>query len=114
MFSILLASRRILLSYDLLFNYRDSVLGNTFQLPSSAFSTLRERTQAKRKPTTIGTMSAQSDNIDFQAEQYFSRFKFDIEKMTPLVETTEGAIRTAKKAFWPILEDSALLFHLYS
>jgi oxalate decarboxylase len=114
MISILIASRRKFSSHDLLCNCSDSVLGNTFQLPSSEFSTLRERTNAKMNPTKIGTMSAQSDNINFQAEQHFSRFKFDIEKMTPPVETPEGVIKTAKKAFWPVLEDSELLFHLCS
>ena len=57
-------------------------------------------------------MSAKSDSIDFQAEEHSSRFKFDIEKMTPPVEAREGVIKTAKKAFWAVLEDSELLLHL--
>jgi oxalate decarboxylase len=83
----------------------DAVLGNTFQLPSSAWKEMTRHTE----PTVIGTRE-RSTNIRMQPmDQYPNKFKFDIESMPPMISMTEGSVKMATKPFWPVLRNLSML-----
>ena len=80
----------------------NSVLGNTFGLPRRAFDGLRKSPE----PTVFG-LRKQRAPVPFQA-RFPNQHKFDVETMSPPIATSDGLARTAKKVFWPILEDISM------
>jgi len=80
----------------------NSVLGNTFGLPGEAFEGLRKSPE----PVVFGLRSEPA-LVPFHA-RFPSQHKFAVETMAPPIATSDGLARTAKKAFWPILEDISM------
>ena len=80
----------------------DSVLGNTFGLPSQAFDGLRKSPQA-----TVFGLRKQPAVVPFHA-RFPNPHKFAVETMAPPIATSAGLARTAKQVFWPILEDISM------
>jgi oxalate decarboxylase len=80
----------------------DAVLGNTFQLPSSAFQNIEHLKTA----TVIGAKQSSETNRGEARDRYPNKFKFNAEDMSPPLTVPEGSAKTVTKRFWPILEDS--------
>jgi oxalate decarboxylase len=80
----------------------NAVLGNTFGLPSQAFDELRKSPE----PTVFG-LRKQPAAVPFHAG-FPNQHKFAVETMAPPIATSDGLARTAKKAYWPILEDISM------
>ncbi len=80
----------------------NAVLGNTFGLPSQTFDGLRKSPE----PTVFG-LRKQPAAVPFHAS-FPNQHKFVVETMAPPIATSDGLARTAKKAFWPILEDISM------
>src|SRR5271170_4731962 len=80
----------------------DSVLGNTFGLPSRAFDGLRKPPEA-----TVFGLRKQPAVVSFHAG-FPNPHKFAVETMAPPSATGAGLARTAKQVFWPILEDISM------
>lgn len=80
----------------------NAVLGNTFQLPSSAFEDIEHRKTA----TVIAEKESNQDGCDHINREFPNRFKFNVEDMSPPTVVPEGSAKTATKKFWPILEKS--------
>ena len=83
----------------------DAVLGNTFQLPASAWKGVVK----KGADTKIG----QKDTVtvsthDYKMYGFPSPYKFDIEKMSAPTIVPEGWAKKAIKKFWPVLDKSKL------
>jgi hypothetical protein len=58
--------------------------------------------------TAIGKMETIIDIDDIKMDLYPNKFKFDIEKMSPMLSIPEGSLRMASKKNWPVLENSEL------
>jgi oxalate decarboxylase len=80
----------------------NSVLGNAFGLPAQAFEGLRKSPE----PTVFG-LRKQAAATSFQA-RFPNQHKFAVETMSPPIAARDGLARTAKKAFWPILENISM------
>jgi oxalate decarboxylase len=80
----------------------DSVLGNTFCLPSKAFEGLRKSPEAK-----VFGLRQQPAPVPFNA-RFPNQYRFAVETMAPPIATSDGLARTAKQAVWPILEDISM------
>ncbi|MEU3187892.1 cupin domain-containing protein [Streptomyces sp. NPDC006923] len=80
----------------------DAVLGNTYDLPASAFSGLR------RGPadTNIGTRQAPAQ-IPPDARRK-DPYKFDVDAMPAPVASAAGSARIAKTPYWPVLENISM------
>ena len=80
----------------------NSVLGNAFNLPSEAFDGLRKSPE----PIVFGVRQ-QPAAAPFHAS-FPNQHKFAVETMAPPIATSVGWAKTAKKMFWPILEDISM------
>ncbi|ORY05258.1 cupin 2, conserved barrel domain protein [Basidiobolus meristosporus CBS 931.73] len=80
----------------------DAVLGNTYSLPADAFKPLRRSTQ----DTHIGRL--QSPAPITTEEKWENPHKFDVEAMSAPISSPEGSAKTARKQFWPILDDISM------
>jgi oxalate decarboxylase len=83
----------------------DAVLGNTFQLPASAWKGIVKRGEE----TVIGQKDTVTVSINDKRMYGFpSKFKFDVEKMSPAISVPEGWAKMAIKQAWPVLDKSKL------
>jgi oxalate decarboxylase len=80
----------------------NNVLGNTFGLSGQAFDGLR-----KSPEDTVFGLRKQPAVVPFHA-RFPNQHTFAVETMSPPIATSDGLARTAKKAFWPILEDISM------
>jgi oxalate decarboxylase len=80
----------------------DAVLGNTYDLPASAFAPLRRDTSAPYLVKREGAVSVPS------SAGFRDPHKFDIEAQSAPVASPVGAARTAKEMFWPALKDISM------
>ena len=80
----------------------DSVLGNTYGLPSDVFApfphTLEPRPIVQRTaPAAVSSTAGQNNP-----------HRFDVEAMTAPVDSPVGSAKTARKQFWPVLENLSM------
>lgn len=80
----------------------DAVLGNTYDLPSDAFipfpHTLEPRPIVRRTaPAEVPPTARQN-----------TPHRFDIEAMSAPVDSPVGSAKTARKQFWPVLENLSM------
>ncbi|WP_052848474.1 cupin domain-containing protein [Streptomyces avicenniae] len=80
----------------------DAVLGNTYGLPSSAFATLRRSTT----DTRLGSRRGPAD-VPLDARRP-NLHRFDVEAMAAPIDLPSGSAKTARKQFWPILENISM------
>jgi oxalate decarboxylase len=80
----------------------DAVLGNTYDLPSSAFAPLQRSTKGAFIVERRGSASVPA------AAAFSSPHKFDIEAQHPLLSSQAGSARFARDQFWPALEDISM------
>jgi oxalate decarboxylase len=80
----------------------NSVLGNTFGLATDTLKGLPKSSEA----TVFGLRKAPA-TIGFEA-RFPNQHKFAVETMAAPIATSDGLARTAKKAFWTILEDISM------
>jgi oxalate decarboxylase len=77
----------------------DAVLGNTYDLPASAFEPLvRDTTSAK-------IVKRDGPPVVSERAGFLDPHKFDLEGMSPPVHYPYGEARTARAQFWPALKD---------
>ncbi len=75
----------------------DSVLGNTYDLPSEAFASIRRDTE----PRYVVARSGEADvpeGIDLE-----NPGRFDVEAESAPIDTPAGSARLARQQFWPAL-----------
>lgn len=80
----------------------DSVLGNTWNLPSATFAPL------KRSPndTIIGR---RAKPVEIPAEAHRpNRLKYSAEKVNPLIQNEYGSAVTVKGDLWPVLKEISM------
>ena len=82
--------------------YEQSVLGNTFGLPSDTFQAL-----PKSSESTVFGLRKTPAKPSFESH-FPNQHKFAVETMAPPIATSDGLAKTAKKAFWPILENISM------
>lgn len=80
----------------------DAVLGNTYDLPASAFEMLDRRTSA---PKILGLATAPL--VEGQA-RHVNAYKYSLEATPPQITFPAGTAHTAKSALWPVLRDIAM------
>ena len=80
----------------------NSVLGNTFGLPSDTFQAL-----PKSSESTVFGLRKTPAKPSFESH-FPNQHKFAVETMAPPIATSDGLAKTAKKAFWPILENISM------
>lgn len=80
----------------------DAVLGNTYDLPATAFDML-DRGVAAPKIFGLATVSL----VDGQA-RHVNAYKYSLEATPPQVTFPAGTAHTAKSALWPVLRDIAM------
>lgn len=82
--------------------FSDAVLGNTWGVSSALFKPFKRSTKevfiAIKKEATFIPENA----------RYHSKYRFNLEKSTPLVENEGGSARMARQNVWPILQRQAL------
>lgn len=78
--------------------FSDAVLGNTYSVPADTFTPLRTATRPGK--ISIRTQPTDVPHSALRTSQY----RFDVDAMTPPVNSPSGSARTARKQFWPILE----------
>ncbi|SNY47813.1 cupin domain-containing protein [Paractinoplanes atraurantiacus] len=80
----------------------DAVIGNTFDLPATAVGKRNHEVrdgaiqEAARRPEPT------------RDDQRLDPFKFDVEAMSAPVASAEGWAKTARKQFWPVLDNVAM------
>lgn len=80
----------------------DAVLGNTYDLPASAFA------QVPRDTKSLYIVEREGP-VELPSQAIFSNdHKFDVEAMAAPVASSVGAARTAKSQFWPVLKDISM------
>jgi len=82
--------------------FSDSVLGNTWNVPSATFNAMKRSTKdvfAVLNPTAVP--------VPEQA-RHASAYRYHLEGSNPLVEAEDGSARVARKNVWPILKQQAL------
>ncbi|KAK9693789.1 hypothetical protein K7432_013733 [Basidiobolus ranarum] len=80
----------------------DAVLGNTYDLPAKAFKPLNRTTH----DTVIGhRQSIPTIPVD---ALWDNPHKFDVEAMSAPISSLAGSAKTARKKFWPILDDISM------
>jgi oxalate decarboxylase len=80
----------------------DAVLGNTYDLPAGDFLARSHNTTntviaLREEPATISDDERRTDP-----------YKFDVEAMSAPVATAQGMAKTARRQFWPVLEDISM------
>ncbi|MBB3148134.1 oxalate decarboxylase [Phyllobacterium trifolii] len=80
----------------------DAVLGNTYDLPSAAFSGF----DRSARPSEILSIPRQA-SVEDQA-RYINACKYSIEATPPQIDFPSGTARAAKAALWPVLRDIAM------
>jgi oxalate decarboxylase len=80
----------------------DAVLGNTYDLPASAFARLTRDTSSPYLVRTHG------DGIVPAQAGFLDPHKFDVEAQSPPVEYPFGSARLARVQFWPALENLSM------
>ncbi len=79
-----------------------SVMGNTWNLPTSAAEGLRYSPQDIVFGPTDG-------KPEVPASAFFpNHYKLSLEAMLPLIGNEHGSVRVARKQFWPVLEGIAM------
>lgn len=82
--------------------FTDSVLGNTYDLPSADMAKIR-------RTTTDHKLAARVGAPDIPAAAYFDDpHKFDIEAQAPGLNYASGNARFARDQFWPALKDISM------
>lgn len=82
--------------------FSSSVLGNTWDLPSNHFKTLK-RPSKESLITTVETSTPLSKDV-----QYKSIYQFALEESSPLISNEGGRAKVARQNVWPILQKQAL------
>lgn len=82
--------------------FSDSVLGNTWGVPSSVFKKMKRSTK-----DIFATLRTTPVEIRDEA-RYSSPYHFDLENFSPLVTNQGGSAKTARKNVWPVLRQQAL------
>jgi oxalate decarboxylase len=83
-------------------SFTDSVLGNTFGLPSSAFTNL------KRTPRdTIIGRTATTTVGEFQDKET-NKYKYPLRSVLPQISSAAGSAYLAESGVWPILDHIAM------
>jgi oxalate decarboxylase len=80
----------------------DAVLGNTYNLPASAFAGLA------RSPAGTGIGRRQAAAVPGDEERHVNPHKFAIEAQAAPLSSAAGSARLARKQFWPILQNIAM------
>ncbi|KAK9764602.1 hypothetical protein K7432_007752 [Basidiobolus ranarum] len=80
----------------------DAVLGNTYNLPAKSFQPFNRTTH----DTVIGHRQSVA-SIPTEA-RWGNPHKFDIEAMAAPISSLAGSAKTARKQFWPILNDISM------
>ncbi|ORX99387.1 bicupin, oxalate decarboxylase family [Basidiobolus meristosporus CBS 931.73] len=80
----------------------DAVLGNTYNLPAKAFKPLIRTT----KDTHMGLL--QKPKQVTTEEKWVNPHKFDVEAMSAPISSLAGSAKTARKQFWPILDEISM------
>jgi len=80
----------------------DAVLGNTFDLPSSAFAAIPRDTEPAYLLAREGEPEV-GDRVGFGDPHHFA-----IEAESPPVDLSYGSARVARQQFWPALEDISM------
>jgi oxalate decarboxylase len=80
----------------------DSVLGNTYSLPSSSFAPISRDTSTKHLVMRHG------DAVVPASAGLPDPHKFDVEAQTPPTNFPYGTARLARKNFWPALENISM------
>jgi len=82
--------------------FSDSVLGNTWGVPSSTFKKMKRSTK-----DVFAILRTDAVEIHEEAK-YSSPYHFNLEAFPPLVANEGGSAKTARKDVWPILRQQAL------
>ena len=80
----------------------NSVLENTIGLPTDTFQEL-----PKSADSTVFGLRKAAVKPSFES-RFPNQHKFAVETMAPPIATSDGLAKTAKKAFWPILENISM------
>ncbi|ESY68907.1 cupin domain-containing protein [Mesorhizobium opportunistum] len=80
----------------------DAVLGNTYDLPASAFARLERLT-----PSGNIVAVARQPIVEEQA-RHVNRYKYSVEATPPQIDFPAGTAHTTKAALWPVLQDIAM------
>jgi oxalate decarboxylase len=80
----------------------DAVLGNTYDLPASEFSSLRRDTSSSYLVRREGHAEIPS------TAGFVNTHKFDIEAETPPIDFPYGEARVSRTQFWPTLKDVSM------
>jgi oxalate decarboxylase len=80
----------------------DAVLGNTYDLPTSAFAGIKRSTVSKQiVKRTGGAVVPAVAGFD-------NGLKFDVEAQKALLDSTAGQVRFARDQFWPALKNISM------
>lgn len=82
--------------------FSDAVLGNTWETSSDTFRGLKRSLKEvfiamRKEPAEVP-----------EAAYYSSKYRYDLEKASALINTHEGTARVARQDVWPILKRQAL------
>lgn len=80
----------------------DAVLGNTYDLPAEAFSTIARDTQPAYLMPRPGPAEI-PEGIDFEHAA-----RFDVESQAAPIDTPAGQARLARQQFWPVLRNLSM------
>lgn len=82
--------------------FSDSVLGNTWGVPAQHFHSIKRST----KETFIARLDSLS--LIHKQDNNLSRYQFNLELSSPLIDNEGGSAKTARQDVWPVLKRQAL------
>jgi oxalate decarboxylase len=82
--------------------FSDAVLGNTYDLPSADFATIRRTTVDRKLAARVG------DPVVPSGAYFKDPHKFDIEAQQPGLNYVSGNARFARDQYWPALKDISM------
>ncbi|MEP7455083.1 cupin domain-containing protein [Phyllobacterium sp. SB3] len=80
----------------------NAVLGNTYDLPGSAFESIARTTMGTHIVKRVGSAVIPPSAL------YNSPHSFDIEAQNALLDSSAGSARFARVQFWPVLKDISM------
>ncbi|CAF1259628.1 unnamed protein product [Adineta ricciae] len=83
------------------FAMTNTVLGNTFQLPSSAF----QRIKHCRLVTVLRFKNSSVKNDIRHESEFLNKYHFNAEGLSAKILNSKGIVKTITKNVWPVLKD---------
>ncbi|MCE5315860.1 MAG: cupin domain-containing protein [Parachlamydia sp.] len=82
--------------------FSDEVLGNTWGMPASYFSSLQ------RSPKEAFIAQLPLPGAIEKVERYVSKYQYALEESSPLISNGGGSAKVARQNVWPVLKRQAL------